>query len=67
MLFPTKTERDWNRSLNCRLVQKGLAGLRTDEELPEEASSWYKFEDDARENQIGIWQFGGELDEEEAD
>ena len=70
VLFPTKSERDWNRSLNSRLIQKGLAGLRvsSDEGYPDEINAWFKFEEDARENQIGIWQFGGaEAFDEEAE
>jgi endonuclease YncB( thermonuclease family) len=60
VLFPSKTEKSWAKSINARLLQKGLAGIRADEEdLPEEVNEWYNFEEEARDNQTGIWQYGG--------
>jgi len=40
VLFPTKGEKDWNKSVNARLIESGLAALRSseDEEIPDEAS-----------------------------
>jgi len=43
ILFPTKGEKDWNKSVNCKLVQKGLAEVQTsdEEEAPAEIKSWF--------------------------
>jgi endonuclease YncB( thermonuclease family) len=59
--MPTKGEKDWPKSVNFRLVQKGLAGLslHEDEEPPENYAAWQAAEEEAREGQIGVWQFGG--------
>jgi hypothetical protein len=67
VLFP-KGERDWNKSVNCLLLEKGLASLQKfDEEaqdsLPEEINDWFDIEEDLREAQIKIWQYGGAGDD----
>jgi endonuclease YncB( thermonuclease family) len=52
------------------LIQKGLGGIRVSDDIenPSEINSWFKFEEEARDNQIGIWQFGGaDAFDEEAD
>ena len=62
VLFPSKTEKSWSKSINAKLLQKGLAGMRAgdeDEEVPQEVNEWYTFEEVARDNQTGIWQYGG--------
>ena len=43
VLFPTKGEKDWNKSVNARLIESGLAALRSseDEEIPDDASKWF--------------------------
>ena len=64
VLFPSKTEKDWTNSVNCQLIKKGLAALTIgeDEEYPEEVNGWFKFEEEAREEATGLWQFGGAND-----
>ena len=64
MLFPTKGEKDWSKSLNARVLESGLAVIRTEEELPDEAQKWLDVEEEAREAQTGVWQFGGDIDED---
>ena len=63
VLFPTKGEKDWGKSVNARLLESGLAAIRTseDEEVPEEVNKWFTIEEEARENQTGIWQYGGDI------
>jgi hypothetical protein len=43
VLFPTKGEKDWGKSVNARLLESGLAAIRTseDEEVPEEVNKWF--------------------------
>lgn len=66
VLFP-KGEKDWNKSVNCMLIQKGLASLQKFEEdaedLPEEINDWFDIEEEVKESQIKIWQYGGTGDE----
>jgi hypothetical protein len=52
VLFPTKGEKDWSKSVNCKLLEAGLAAIRVseEEEPAEEVNKWYKIEEDAREN-----------------
>ncbi len=66
VLFPSKGEKDWNKSINARLLESGLAAVRPteDEEVPEEVNKWFDIAEEARENQIGIWEFGGEVGDE---
>jgi endonuclease YncB( thermonuclease family) len=66
VLFPTKGEKDWNKSINARLLESGLAATRTSdqEEIPDEVNKWYEIEEQARENQIGIWEYGGDIGDE---
>jgi endonuclease YncB( thermonuclease family) len=66
VLFPTKGEKDWNKSINARLLESGLAATRTSdqEEIPDEVNKWYDIEEQARENQIGIWEYGGDIGDE---
>lgn len=69
VLFPSNTEKNWNNSINAKLIQKGYAATNVqDDEYPEDISKWFDFEEEARENQIGIWQYGGaDAFDEEAD
>jgi endonuclease YncB( thermonuclease family) len=66
VLFPTKGEKEWNKSINARLLESGLAATRTSdqEEIPDEVNKWYDIEEQARENQIGIWEYGGDIGDE---
>jgi endonuclease YncB( thermonuclease family) len=66
VLFPSKTETDWSKSVNAQLVQKGLAAIAEDEDYPEQVDSWFKFQETARDDQVGFWQYGGidDLDDE---
>jgi hypothetical protein len=52
VLFP-KGEKDWNKSINCKLIEKSLAQLqRFDEEkddYPEEINDWFDIEEEERE------------------
>lgn len=63
VLFPSKTERSWGKSINAILLKKGLGGIRRqtddDEDFPKEVDEWYTVEEIARDNQTGIWQYGG--------
>lgn len=62
-MFPSKTELSWAKSINATLLKKGLAGIRRqtddDEDFPKEVDEWYTTEEIARDNQTGIWQYGG--------
>ena len=42
-------------------MQKGLGGIQVgeDEDYPEEVNEWFAIEEEAREQQLGFWQFGG--------
>ena len=65
VLFPNKGDKtNWNKSVNAQLLEKGLAAIRNHDDLPSEASQWAKIEEDARENQVGIWQYGGNIDDD---
>ena len=41
------------------MLSEGLATLKADvfddDQLPEEVMEWKKFEDEAQENQLGLW------------
>ena len=57
-----KGEKDWSRSVNAQLVKTGLAKvLKVEEEddLPKEVNEWYKFEEDAKEGELKIWENEG--------
>ena len=68
VLFP-KGEKDWNKSVNCLLIQKALAQIQKleedDEDYPEEINNWFDIEEDVKDQQIGVWQYGGALDEDD--
>ena len=63
VLFPGKGEKDWNKSVNFKLLKAGLAQISSEEELPAEIASWYDVQENAREDQIGVWQYGGAGDD----
>ena len=53
-----KGEKDWSNSINCKLLEQGLARMQQfeeEDELPEEINEWYEFEEEAKEKQIKIW------------
>jgi hypothetical protein len=62
VLFP-KGEKDWNKSINCKLIEKSLAQLQKFEEdnddYPEDINDWFDIEEEQRELQNKIWQYGG--------
>lgn len=51
VLFP-KGERDWNKSINCILIEKSLASLQRfteDDEYHEEINDWFDIEEEVKE------------------
>lgn len=61
VLFP-KGEKDWNKSINCILIEKSLASLKRfseDDDYPEEINDWFDIEEEVKEGQLKIWQYGG--------
>lgn len=68
VLFP-KGEKDWNKSINCRLIEKSLAQLQKfdedKDEYPEEINDWFDIEEEQRELQGKIWQYGGAQEDED--
>ena len=64
-----KGEKDWNKSVNCQLLENGLAMMEKGEEgqdWPEEVNDWFTFEEEAKEQQLKIWQYGeGGFDDDE--
>lgn len=68
MVLFDKGEKDWNNSVNCQLLEQGLARMQQfeeEDELPEEVNEWYDFEEEAKEKQIKIWQYGTTADEDD--
>lgn len=66
VLFKDKGEKDWNKSVNCQLLERGLAAMAVGEDdCPEEAVEWFDYEAEAREEQLGLWEFGGVNDEDD--
>jgi staphylococcal nuclease domain-containing protein 1 len=65
ILMPAKGEKDWNKSVNFKLLASGLAQISNDGlELPSDiAASWYDVQENAREEQIGVWVYGGAGDD----
>ena len=61
-----KGDKDWSNSLNAQLLYEGLASLRDLEQeggdIPDEVNDWYKIEEDAKEQQLKIWEYGGAVD-----
>lgn len=35
-----------------------------DDEYPEDINEWFNYEEEAREEQVGIWQYGGNIDDD---
>jgi hypothetical protein len=52
VLFP-KGEKDWNKSINCKLIEKSLAQLQKfddeKDDYPEEINDWFDIEEEERE------------------
>jgi len=54
-----------NESINAYLLNEGLASLENAEDLPEDLYEWKDFEQDAKDEQLNIWEIGGgDLDDE---
>ena len=55
-------EEDWSNSMNAYMVAEGNAVLEKyvhdDEEVDEDVKAWGTFEQEASENELGIWQHG---------
>ena len=53
-------ETDWSSSLNAFVLSEGLACLdkRQMDDAPEECASFYEYEEEAKEKQIGLWKNG---------
>jgi len=54
-------EEDPSNSLNAYMLAEGLAKMNKNNrgiELPEDIAAWQEFEDEAVENEIGIWEEG---------
>lgn len=67
VLFP-KGEKDWNKSINCQLLERSLAQMERfeeDDEAPEEINDWFDIEEEQRELQNKIWQYGGADDDDQ--
>lgn len=68
VLFP-KGEKDWNKSINCRLIEKSLAQMQKfdedNDDYPEEINDWFDIEEEQRDLQNKIWQYGGAQDDED--
>lgn len=66
-----KGETNWNNSVNGQLVFEGLARMYTnannEDELPEEINEWYDYEEEAKENQLKMWQYGGQAGDSDYD
>ena len=66
-----KGEKDWNNSVNAILVAEGLASMQhldeDDPNIPEEINDWYDYEEEAREKQLKIWEYGGAGGDSDAD
>lgn len=54
-----------NESVNAYLLNEGLAKLSNPEALPEELLEWKDFEQDAKDEQLNIWEIGGVDDQED--
>ena len=56
-------ETDWNESINAFMLAEGIALLdRTQtqaEDTPEEVLAWQEYEEEARDNLLGLWQNEG--------
>lgn len=68
VLFP-KGEKEWNKSVNCQLIERGLAQIQKfdeeNDEYPEEINDWFNIEEDVKDKSLGIWQYGGAVDDDE--
>jgi hypothetical protein len=47
-----------NESVSAYMLSEGLASLSNAEELPEELAEWKDFEQDAKDEQLNIWEIG---------
>lgn len=51
---------DWNKSVNALLVDKALAALTVDRKsAPEQILEWFEWQQEAKDEQINIWEYGG--------
>jgi len=51
-------EEDLCSSLNAYMCAEGLAKLGKEEDLPEDILDWQAFEEEAKDNSLGIWEYG---------
>ena len=55
-----------NESINAYLLSEGLAKISSQATLPEDLLEWKDFEQDAKDDQLNIWEIGGGgLDDEQ--
>lgn len=54
-----KGEKDWKKSVNALMVKEGLASIRKGHDDYEEVAGWHQMEEEAKEAQLKIWQYGG--------
>lgn len=60
------TELKVNETINAYLLSEGLASLYEADSLPDELADWKEYEQDARDEQLNIWEIGGAgLEDEE--
>ncbi len=58
-VFCLKGDKSWDNSINAYLLAEGLAMIDQRQDLPQDADSWHDFQEDAKAEGLGIWQFGG--------
>ncbi len=58
-----KGETNWDKTVNAALLEEGLASIyvreNQEDDLPKEIDSWYNLEENAKEEQMCIWEYGG--------
>ena len=48
-----------NESINAYLINEVLASIFNPDSLPEELTEWKEYEQDAKDEQLNIWEIGG--------
>jgi len=65
--FSNEDKKDWSKCVNASLVADGLARMSIseamEETMPKEVENWYSLEETAKEEQYGIWEYGGDASE----
>ncbi|CAI2381553.1 unnamed protein product [Moneuplotes crassus] len=54
-----------NESINAYLLNEGFAKITNPESLPEELMEWKDYEQDAKDEQLNIWEIGGVDDQQD--